>query len=124
MLGDKKTLLIVSVAVLGIAIGSAVGFFFLPKWQIEKPYSAVYLINGGIYVGQLSSFPKMVLDNPYILEVTSDPKDSAKVNSRLVPLSTSLWAPSKLYLNPQQVIFYGEVGKDSSINQTLKGIKQ
>ncbi len=124
MFKDKKALLVALVAVLGIAIGSAVGLFFLPKWQSEKPYSAVYLVNGSVYFGQLSLLPKMVLTNPYILESVSDPKDPTKNNLQLTPLSKSLWSPSKLYLTPQEVIFYGEVGKGSSVDQTLRGIKQ
>ncbi len=87
----------------------------------EKEYSVVYLTTGEVYIGELSNFPTMKLKNGYLLAVGKDAADPQKTNFQLNPLSETLWAPKYLYLNKDQVSFYGPILKSSKVGQTLSG---
>ena len=109
-------ILLILVLVLGYMV-------FVKNNQSQKSYSVVYLASGEVYVGQLSLYPKMSLSDAYVLQVTQDPKDTSKNNFRLASLKDALWSPDKIYLNKEQVIFYGKVGEGSQIDKTLKQAK-
>lgn len=92
-----------------------------PKLDLfTKPYSVVYLQTGEIYIGKLSDFPRMKLSDSYFLQIVQDPKDPAKTTFRLSPTAETLWASPELFLNKDQVVFYGPIGPDSKIAQTLR----
>ena len=123
----KRYLLTIILFLVAIAIGVGAGTYFIPKiprdaiQRVFAPgYSAVYLRTGEMYVGQLYTFPRMKLVNPYILQSTPGTADSPSGGFQLFPLSQSLWAPNVLYLNPEQVIFYGPVGEGSKIWNALQ----
>mgnify|MGYP001566103419 CR=1 FL=1 len=117
---NKKNIAIVVVLVLIIA-----GFGF---WQYKashaNDYSVVYLRTGEVYVGKLTTFPNLQLKDAYIFQVVKDEKDPNKSNFNLNPISEALWAPKQLYLNKDQVIFYGPLLSTSKIAQTLAGQKK
>ena len=91
------------------------------KGAFNKPYSVVYLDTGEIYVGRLSTFPRLVLDDGYILQIVPNEDDPAQTGFQLAPLSSTLWAPKRVYLNEDHVVFSAEVRDDSQVSQTLKG---
>jgi len=91
--------------------------------QAQKSYSVVYLASGEVYVGKLSIFPRISLSEAYLLQIVQDPKDSSKSSFRLNPLKDSLWSPEKVYLNRDQIIFYGKVGEGSKIAETMAQAK-
>ena len=122
----KRYFLAALLFVIAVVAGVGVGIYLLPKvsqsslQKIFAPrYSAVYLRTGEMYVGQLYMFPQMKLVSPYIIQSTPDSQDPSGSSFRLFPLSQSLWAPNVLYLNPEQVIFYGPVGEGSKIWNAL-----
>lgn len=115
----KRFLPFIFLTLLAVAIGSVAGFYLTPKY-LEKSYSVVYLTSGDIYVGELTTFPRLILKNAYLLQLVRDPNDASKSNFQLTPLKDSLWAPEKIYLNPQEVIFYGPVGEESTVAKTLR----
>jgi len=39
----------------------------------------------------------------------------------LTPLSSALWAPKRVYLNKDHIVFTAPVRDDSQVSQTLKG---
>jgi hypothetical protein len=84
-------------------------------------YSVVYLATGEIYVGELSTFPRMELKNGYFITSEKDPADPTKVTPKLSSLGDVLWAPKHLFLNKDQVVFYGPLLDTSKIAQTLAG---
>ena len=84
-------------------------------------YSVVYLSTGEVYVGQLSMSPRMELKGGYILAMTQDPTDPKKTNFKLNPLSEALGAPEHLYLNKDNVVFYGPMLANSKIAEALAG---
>jgi len=123
----KRYFLAALLFVIAVVAGVGVGIYLLPKvsqsslQKIFAPrYSAVYLRTGEMYVGQLYTFPRMKLVNPYILQSTPGTADSPSGGFQLFPLSQSLWAPNVLYLNPEQVVFYGPVTEGSKIWNALQ----
>lgn len=117
----KKKLIIAgaSFVVLATIVG---GFFVYPKWQMSKEYSVVYLSTGEIYIGSLSylSYPKFKFTDAYRLQLVKDPKDETKTNFQLAPLKDTLYSPKTLYLNPDQIVFYGPIEEGSSAGEALK----
>jgi uncharacterized membrane protein YraQ (UPF0718 family) len=126
MMMDKKKVLIIAGLIIAIIAGTALGFYFMSKWQakkfssMENSYSVVYLSTGEVYIGKLSFSSKMKLDNAYLLQTIKDSKDPSKDNFQLTPLEEALWAPKDLYLNSDHVIFYGPVKDDSKVVEALR----
>ncbi len=126
MTNKTKITLLISAAVV-IVVGSII-FATLSVYKpdaikglFNKPYSVVYLDSGEIYVGRLSTLPRLILDDAYILQIVPNEEDPAKSGFQLTPLSSTLWAPKRIYLNKDHVIFTAEVRDDSQVAQTLKG---
>jgi len=112
------------VVVVGGSVAIAAFSVYKPdaiKGLFNKPYSVVYLDSGEIYVGRLSTLPRLILDDAYILQIVPNEEDPAKSGFQLTPLSSTLWAPKRIYLNKDHVIFTAEVRDDSQVAQTLKG---
>ncbi len=123
----KRYIGVVLLFVVAAAIGVGAGIYLLPKipqgglQKIFAPeYSAVYLRTGEMYVGQLYMFPQMKLVNPYMLQSTPASQDQSGGGFQLFPLSQSLWSPNVLYLNPEEVVFYGPVTEGSKIWNALQ----
>lgn len=105
------------VVILGLVL-----FFFLKKTgvkEVKNDYSVVYLATGEVYVGELCTFPQLKLKNGYILATGQDPTDPKKANFQLNPLSDTLWSPKHIFLNRDQVVFYGPLLSTSKIARTL-----
>ena len=116
----KKTVLIV-VVVLGLGAGG----YALKSQNQPEGFSVVYLQTGELYVGKLTLFPKMKLDTTYAVARMQDPKDAAKNTFQLNPLNEMVWAPQTLYLNRDNVVFYGPLDENSNAAKGLKekGVK-
>ncbi|PIP46045.1 MAG: hypothetical protein COX15_01680 [Candidatus Colwellbacteria bacterium CG23_combo_of_CG06-09_8_20_14_all_42_19] len=46
---------------------------------------------------------------------------AAQSGFQLTPLSSALWAPKRVYLNKDHIVFTAPVRDDSQVSQTLKG---
>ncbi len=86
----------------------------------DKAYSMVYLISGQAYIGKLSFFPKMQLQDAYLFELVQNAEDSSKTDFRLSPLSDSVWSPKTVYLIRENVAFYAPIEATSKIAEALK----
>ena len=120
---SKKKKLVIAAAVLVIAAAVVVGGSCVyTKWQMSKEHSVVYLSTGEIYIGKLSylSMPKFKLVDAYRLEMVKDAEDETKTNFQLTPLKDTLYSPKKLYLNPDQIVFYGPIEEGSSAGEALR----
>ncbi len=124
----KKIKLILIVLVLVVVVGGSVTIAALSVYKpdaikgvFNKPYSVVYLDTGEIYVGRLSTFPRLILDDGYILQIVPNEEDPSQTGFQLAPLSSTLWAPKRVYLNEDHVVFSAEVRDDSQVAQTLQG---
>ena len=119
---NKKKKLVIAAAVLVIAVAGIMGSCLYTKWQMSKEHTVVYLSTGEIYIGKLSylSVPKFKLTDAYRLQAVKDTEDETKTNFQLTPLKDALWSPQKLYLNPDQVVFYGPIEEGSSAGEALR----
>lgn len=119
----KGTLIIVGVVIVVLLLIAAV-FLTLgltpSRNPFERPYSMVYLSTGEIYIGKLSTFPRMRMTDGHLLQVVRDPNDETKANFQLVPVKETLWGSEKLLLNRDQVMFYGPIGQNSKVAEALK----
>ena len=100
--------------------------FVLPEINTaQKPWSVVYLATGEIYIGKVSHFPRFrITGETYILQVVQSPAEEEgmepQASFQLMPIKDVLWAPEKLYLNREQVVFYGPVLETSRVGEAIK----
>lgn len=124
MFRTKKSLIVTVVIIILVL---ALGYFVYSEVNIaKKPWSVVYLATGEIYVGKISHFPKFqVSGDAYILQLVKTPAEEgveAQTSFQLTPILDALWAPEKLYLNRDQVVFYGPVLETSQVAEAIKEV--
>ncbi len=118
---DRKKIIIITVLVIIAVMAAAVKFYILPKMRAaSNVYSVVYLSTGEAYIGNLTIWPKMELNNAYLLQNVKDANDPAKTNIQLTPLKEALWAPKNLFLNEKNVIFYGQIEEASKAAEAIR----
>ena len=117
MQNKKNT--IIAVVVLVLVVGLGLVLRNKANGGMNNEYSVVYLTTGEVYIGQLSTFPNLELNNGYILQVTKDPTDATKSNFQLQPISQALWAPKSLHLTEKNVVFYGLLSPNSTIAKKI-----
>jgi hypothetical protein len=116
---NNKNLMVVCVLVTVIAIALAATMYFKTKSPSDD-YSVVYLTSGEVYVGKLSTFPRLTMTDAYLIQIVKDSTDATKSSFQLAPLSQTIWAPKVLYINDEQVIFSGPISETSQVAQTIK----
>lgn len=107
----------------GLIVIVAVVLVFLLSLELtvaRKPWSVVYLGTGKVYVGKIVRFPQLQLHEAYQVESNPDPQDASKVILDLIPVAQAAWAPKKLYLNKDQIVFYGPLSEQSTILKSLR----
>lgn len=117
-MAHNNTMKIAGVVLAGVAL-VAVTYFYASVRQSAE-YSIVYLSTGEVYVGHLSTFPRLKLTDGYIFQAVPDPTDPQKSTFQLSPLKDALWAPQYLYINTDHVLFSGPLSEASSIFKTLQ----
>ncbi len=125
---SKKIKFIILALALVVVVGGSITIAALSVYKpdavkglFNKPYTVVYLTSGEIYIGRLSTFPRLILDDSYILQMAPNEEDPGQTGFQLMPLSNTLWAPQRIYLNRDHIIFTAPVRDDSQVAQTLKG---
>ncbi len=125
---SRKIKVILLVLVLVVVVGGSITIAALSVYKpdaikglFDKPYSVVYLDTGEIYIGRLSAFPRLTLNDAYILQIVPNQDDPAQTGFQLAPLSSTLWAPKVVHLNKDHIIFTAPVRDDSQVAQTLNG---
>ena len=113
---NNKTTIVAAVAavVLLIVIGAVWNYR-----QSKDTLSVVYMVTGEVYIGELTTFPRLSLANAYQYQAVQDLKDKTKTNFELVPVAEALWSPSVMYLNKDHVVFQGPIAESS---QAFKAI--
>jgi len=121
---NKKIIFVVVAFILAIGIGLLVGLYIAPKWMgIERPYYGVLLEGGDFYVGRLNRFPAFwKMTDALLLQTAVDPENPEQATFSLTPIKEgSIWSPDALLINPQNIIFWGRVGKDSEVMRVIRG---
>lgn len=118
---DKKVTIVIAVVVIIAAIVGIAKFYIQPKMQAAaNAYSVVYLTTGEIYIGHLAVWPRMELNGAYLLQSVKNQTDPTKTNLQLTPMSDALWAPKQLFLNKENVIFYGPIEDGSKAAEAIR----
>lgn len=116
-----KVVFVVGGVIVLVLIGALLGALV---WQriasLNAPYSAVAFGNGEIYFGKLTYFPRLALEDVYTIQVVSDDTSPDGTALRLVPLSSAVWAPKKIYINYDNVLFIGKVGEASQVMSAIR----
>jgi hypothetical protein len=107
MNSQLKNLLIFLVAILiGLLLG--VGFIYLVN--NKSNYYAIFLNNGAIYFGKLSTFPKLKLYDAIFIQV--DQQGQASVQR----FKNAFWMPKgPIYLNRDSILFIAPLDKKSPL---------
>ena len=113
-----KTAGVVALGVLVVAV-----LCFLVFVKLDAGYFIVYMTNGEVYVGHVSTFPRFKLTDGYIFQAVQDASNPQKKTFQLNPLKDAVWAPKYLYINKSQVLFLGPLSESSSIFKTLTNFK-
>src|SRR3989338_2874052 len=88
--------------------------------QADDSLSVVYLATGEVYIGTLSTFPRLTLAADDYQFQTVPGQGGTAPTTQLVTISEAQWAPKKLYLNRDQVVLYGPLSEESAISATLR----
>jgi len=102
-----KNLFIFVIAILiGVLLG--VGIIFLTKKKTN--YYAVFLNNGAIYYGKLSTFPRLKLSDAVFVQVDQDGQAS------LQRFKDAFWMPKgPIYLNRDSILFIAPIDENSPL---------
>ena len=118
-IGTSVVAVVVSVVVLAVAI-----FLFVKSRdgtvKFDTPYQAVLLSNNALYFGKLEGYGTkhpVLSDVYYVQSVTN--QDTKQVSNVLVKRGKeppfSLYAPDRMYLNPNQIVLVETVATNSKV---------
>ena len=118
----KKYVNVVIIVLLVLVILSGA---WLASALSAKKYSVVYLASREIYIGRLHTFPRLMLEDAYVLQAlpadnTVVAEGTTKPTQELFPLSGKAWAPEKIYLNRDQILFYGPLSENSESGKAIR----
>jgi hypothetical protein len=89
-------------------------------WQkigFENPYYAVYVNDGNIYFGKISSFPKFSLTDAWLLQ---NPGNSGELT--VSRFSEAIWGPSdRICINPDNIVWKVKLREDSQLLARFNG---
>jgi len=102
----KNFIIFFIVVLLGVLLG--IGFIYLIKKQSN--YYAVFLNNGAIYFGKLSTFPRLRLDNAIFIQADQNGQRSIQ------EFKDAFWMPKgTIYLNRDSILFIAPLDKKSPL---------
>jgi hypothetical protein len=106
---------LLSLILVGVLIGLAiVGVFIVLKKS--NRYYAVFLNNGNIYFGKLSTFPRLKLDNA--LFIATDQQGQAS----LARFKDAIWRPKgPIYFNKDAILFIAPIDPNSDLVKLIEG---
>ena len=114
---SRKNIIAVVIVVL-VVVGGAL--WINNSNEGASDYSIVYLTTGEIYIGKLTVFPYLKLEDAYILQVARDENNPENITFQLNPINDALWAPQSLHLVEKNVVFYGILKSDSRVARTIE----
>ncbi|MBU0596576.1 hypothetical protein KKA94_00235 [Patescibacteria group bacterium] len=110
-------------AVVLLIIGASV-YFVSASYGLEKTdgYQAVFLTNGQVYFGKITSFDDDYLEliDVFYLQIKGGLQDKAgeekEEDLSLVKLGSELHGPEdRMFINYEQILFYENLKKDSKV---------
>jgi len=102
----KNFFIFVIAILIGVLLG--VGLIYLTKKRSN--YYAVFLNNGAIYYGKLSTFPRLKLSDAVFVQVGQDGQAS------LQRFKDAFWVPKgPIYLNRDSILFIAPINENSPL---------
>lgn len=121
MFTKKIIFILVLVFVLLVAAGIGLGMYLKGMTGESaqlSPYSAVYLVTGDIYFGELHMSPWPTLKNVWFLQRSQDAQGQPQFS--IAPIGSTFWAPTDLIqLNPNQIVFSTRLRAESQVAQCI-----
>ena len=71
-------------------------------------------------MGKISNFPSLRLYDAYAVDFVQNTKNPADSSYKLTPIRETIWSPKFLELNSNQVIFYGELTRESDAYRAIE----
>lgn len=95
-------------------------------WPFGEPkYQVVQLISGDIYYGKLRTFPGFKLSDVYFIQRTQPQEEGREAGTQLVPLNSLFFGPgNEMRLNKDQILWWGDLSKDSQVLKAIKEMKK
>jgi len=111
----KNILLFLVAVLIGVLLG--LGLIYLTKQK--KSYHAVYLNNGAIYFGKLSTFPRFKLNDAVFIQLDN------QGNASLQRFKDAFWGPEgSIYLNRSAILFIAPIAENSPLINFIEGKQQ
>lgn len=102
-----KTIILVIIILVVAAVLTFLGFYLIKG---RSNYAAVFLNNGFVYFGKLSTFPKLKLVNPIYFQVDQNG------NPSIQRFADVFWQPKGvIYLNKQNIVFIAPIKNNSPL---------
>ena len=93
-------------------------------WPFEENYQMVSLANGAVYYGHLSFFPSPRMVDVWLFQQTTPEKKEEEPQLNLIPFTSLFFNPKNvLYLEKEQIIWWADLEKDSSIVKFIESQK-
>jgi hypothetical protein len=109
---SKNIILFLVAIIVGVLLG--LGLIYITKQK--KNYYAVFLNNGNVYFGKLSTFPRLKLDNAIFVQVD----DKGQIS--FPHFKNAFWKPKgSIYLNQNSVLFIAPLAEDSPFIDSIEG---
>ncbi len=129
---SKFAWVLIGVLALAILVGGFLAIkqsFFATKPDPNlSSYSAVFLANGQVYFGNISDVGDkfLTLKNIFYLQAQQSLQSSSQTQPfTLVKLGKELHGPTdEMFVNRQQILFYENLRKDSSVVKSIEGYKE
>ena len=116
----NRLILIFSVVITLLVILSAVYAWSSVRVNIKKPLTGVLLNTGDLYFGRISYFPRLTLEDVYVIQAVLNPTSPDQQRYQVVPLKASIWSPDKIFLNYENIVYIGRVGDGSQVMQAIE----
>ena len=85
-----------------------------------KPWSVVHFSTGDVYMGKISHFPSFRLFDAYAVDFVQNTENPEDSSYKLIPIRETIWSPEFLEINSSEVIFYGQLTKESDAYRALE----
>ncbi len=102
---------------LAVFLGILLGIGFVSLLRAKKNYYAVFLNNGAIYFGKLSTFPRLKLDEAVFLQLDQNGQVSG-----VSRFKDAFWGPKgPIYLNRDSILFIAPLSETSPLVNFIEG---
>ncbi|PJC47372.1 MAG: hypothetical protein CO034_02750 [Parcubacteria group bacterium CG_4_9_14_0_2_um_filter_35_11] len=121
----NKKIVVFAIIIIGVVLAFYLVFAWGQElWPFAKGYQVVSLANGAVYYGHLSFFPSPRMVDVWLFQQTTPEKKEETPQLNLIPFTSLFFGPKNvLYLEKEQIIWWADLEKDSSIVKFIESQK-